>query len=254
MEGWICLYKKLINWEWYQDGNTCRLFIHLLLLANYEDKYWQGQLIKRGQLVTSLEHLSDDLGLSVQQIRTSIKKLKSTGEITSKATNKYTLVTIERYEDYQSKEEKATSKITNEQQTNNKQITTTNNITNINKIKLNYLYLYITEKAEKFEGLNEMDKLSLQSTLKKLELYIENDSFLPQEKIFELQLKYYAISQIYLSPYKVYLMDLKEKEFTRIFLSAKKYCPIKKKTEKQITDFMNYFIVCFRNELEKKNG
>lgn len=252
MEGWICLYKKLINWEWYQDGNTCRLFIHLLLLANYEDKYWQGQLIKRGQLVTSLEHLSDDLGLSVQQIRTSIKKLKSTGEITSKATNKYTLVTIERYEDYQSKEEKATSKITNEQQANNKQITTTNNITNINKIKLNYLYLYITEKAEKFEGLNEMDKLSLQSTLKKLELYIENDSFLPQEKIFELQLKYYAISQIYLSPYKVYLMDLKEKEFTRIFLSAKKYCPIKKKTEKQITDFMNYFIVCLRKEFEKK--
>lgn len=252
MEGWICLYKKLINWEWYQDGNTCRLFIHLLLLANYEDKYWQGQLIKRGQLVTSLEHLSDDLGLSVQQIRTSIKKLKSTGEITSKATNKYTLVTIERYEDYQSKEEKATSKITNEQQTTNKQITTTNNITNINKIKLNYLYLYITEKAEKFEGLNEMDKLSLQSTLKKLELYIENDSFLPQEKIFELQLKYYAISQIYLSPYKVYLMDLKEKEFTRIFLSAKKYCPIKKKTEKQITDFMNYFIVCLRKEFEKK--
>ncbi len=252
MEGWICLYKKLINWEWYQDGNTCRLFIHLLLLANYEDKYWQGQLIKRGQLVTSLEHLSDDLGLSVQQIRTSIKKLKSTGEITSKATNKYTLVTVERYEDYQSKEEKATSKITNEQQTTNKQITTTNNITNINKIKLNYLYLYITEKAEKFEGLNEMDKLSLQSTLKKLELYIENDSFLPQEKIFELQLKYYAISQIYLSPYKVYLMDLKEKEFTRIFLSAKKYCPIKKKTEKQITDFMNYFIVCLRKEFEKK--
>lgn len=59
--------QKLINWEWYQDGNTCRLFIHLLLLANYEDKYWQGQLIKRGQLVTSLEHLSDDLGLSVQK-------------------------------------------------------------------------------------------------------------------------------------------------------------------------------------------
>lgn len=252
MEGWICLYKKLINWEWYQDGNTCRLFIHLLLLANYEDKYWQGQLIKRGQLVTSLEHLSDDLGLSVQQIRTSIKKLKSTGEITSKATNKYTLVTVERYEDYQSKEEKATNKITNEQQTNNKQITTTNNITNINKIKLNYLYLYITEKAEKFDGLNEMDKLSLQSTLKKLELYIEDDSCLPQEKIFELQLKYYAISQIYLSPYKVYLMDLKEKEFTRIFLSAKKYCPIKKETEKQITDFMNYFIVCLRKEFEKK--
>lgn len=252
MEGWICLYKKLINWEWYQDGNTCRLFIHLLLLANYEDKYWQGQLIKRGQLVTSIQHLSDGLNLSVRQIRTSLEKLKSTGEITSKATNKYTLVTIEKYEDYQAKEENATSKMTNKRQTNDKQMTTTNNVTSINKIKLNYLYLYITEKAKNFEGLNEMDKISIQTTLKRMELYIEDDSYLAEENLFELQLKYYAISQIYLSPYKVYLIDLKEKEFTRIFLTAKKYCPIKKKTEKQITDFMNYFIVCLRKELEKK--
>lgn len=79
------------------------------------------------------------------------KKLKSTGEITSKATNKYTVITVERYEDYQSKEEKLTNNITNEQQTNNNQITTTNNITNkqiINKIKLNSLYLYITKRAK----------------------------------------------------------------------------------------------------------
>lgn len=131
-------------------------------------------------------------------------------------------------------------------------MTTTNNVTSINKIKLNYLYLYITEKAKNFEGLNEMDKISIQTTLKRMELYIEDDSYLPEENLFELQLKYYAISQIYLSPYKVYLIDLKEKEFTRIFLTAKKYCPIKKKTEKQITDFMNYFIVCLRKELEKK--
>ena len=257
MEGWICLYKKLINWEWYQDGNTCRLFIHLLLLANYEDKYWQGQLIKRGQLVTSLEHLSDDLGLSVQKIRTSIKKLKSTGEITSKATNKYTVITIERYEDYQSKEEKLTNNITNEQQTNNNQITTTNNITNkqiINKIKLNSLYLYITKRAKNFEGLNEMDRISIQTTLERMNMYIEDDCYIPEENIFELQLKYYAIEQIYLSPYKVYLIDLKEKDFIKVFLSAKKYCPIKRKTEKQITDFMNYFIVCLRKEFEKNES
>lgn len=107
MEGWICLYKKLINWEWYQDGNTCRLFIHLLLLANYEDKTWQGQLIKRGQLITSSEHLAKDLNLSRQQVRTAINKLKSTSEITTKSTNKYTLITIEKYEDYQAKTDKS---------------------------------------------------------------------------------------------------------------------------------------------------
>lgn len=254
MEGWICLYKKLINWEWYQDGNTCRLFIHLLLLANYEDKYWQGQLIKRGQLVTSIQHLSDGLNLSVRQIRTSLEKLKSTGEITSKATNKYTLVTIEKYEDYQAKEENATSKMTNKRQTNDKQMTTTNNVTSINKIKLNSLYLFINKKNKNFEGLNETDRTSIETTLKKLELYIENDKSLPEQMKFDLQLKYYAIAQIYLSPYKIYLTDLKEKLFTRIFLAAKKYCPITIDDENRLEDFMNYFIVCFRNELEKKNG
>lgn len=249
MEGWICLYKKLINWEWYQDGNTCRLFIHLLLLANYEDKRWHGILIKRGQLITSSEHLAKDLNLSRQQIRTAINKLKSTNEITTKSTNKYTLITIEKYEDYQNKEDKSNQQ---ESQQLNNQITTTNNITNkqnINKTKLNLLYLYLTEKTENFEGLSNTDRMSIQTTLKKLEIYIERDNYLPEEMKFDLQLKYYALTQIYLSPYKIYLFDLKEKVFTKTFLSAKKYCPIEK--EEQITDFMNYFIVCLRKEFER---
>lgn len=249
MEGWICLYKKLINWEWYQDGNTCRLFIHLLLLANYEDKRWHGILIKRGQLITSSEHLAKDLNLSRQQIRTALDKLKSTNEITTKSTNKYTLITIEKYEDYQHKEDKNNQQ---ESHQNNNQITTTNNKTNINKTKLNLLYLYLTERAEKFEGLTETDKGSIQTTLKKLDLYIERDDNLPEQMKFDLQLKYYAITQIYLSPYKIYLLDIKEKSFTKTFLAANQYCPIETKTPKQITDFMNYFIVCLRKEFEKK--
>jgi len=63
----------------------------------------------------------------VQQVRTALDKLKSTQEITIKTTNKYTVVTIANWEDYQSTEENVTSKstgrATNEQQTNNKQIT-----------------------------------------------------------------------------------------------------------------------------------
>lgn len=248
MEGWICLYKKLTNWEWYQDGNTCRLFIHLLLLANYEDKRWHGILIKRGQLITSSEHLAKDLNLSRQQIRTALNKLKSTNEITTQSTNKYTLVTIEKYEDYQRNDNESNQQ---KSQQDNNQITTTNNITNINKTKLNNLYLYLTERAEKFEGLSDIDKISLQTLLKRLELYIERDELLPEDTKFELQLKYYALTQIYLSPYKIYLIDLKEKLFTKTFLAAKKYCPIKKS---KINDFMNYFIVCLRKEFEKNES
>ena len=117
------------------------------------------------------------------------------------------------------------------------------------------MYLFINKKNNKFKGLNETDRISIENTLKQLELYIgEHDTYLPEEMKFDTQLKYYAITQIYLSPYKIYLLNLKEKLFTRIFLAAKKYCPITIDDEDKLEDFMNYFIVCFRNELEKKNG
>ena len=34
-EGFILLHRSMLRWEWYGDGNTARLFIHLLLTVNY---------------------------------------------------------------------------------------------------------------------------------------------------------------------------------------------------------------------------
>jgi len=82
MEGWIKIHRKMLEWEWYNDNNTKILFLHLLLTANHKDKKWQGKIIKRGQKITSIQHLADETNLTVQQIRTSLNKLKSTGEIT----------------------------------------------------------------------------------------------------------------------------------------------------------------------------
>lgn len=36
--GFIVLSKKMLKWGWYQDNNTKVLFIHLLLIANWEEK------------------------------------------------------------------------------------------------------------------------------------------------------------------------------------------------------------------------
>ena len=80
--GFITLHRQILDWEWYKDVNTAFLFIHLLLSANFVDAMFKGKLIKRGQLVTSLSHLSTETGLSVQQTRTALSHLVSTGEIT----------------------------------------------------------------------------------------------------------------------------------------------------------------------------
>lgn len=122
--GWIKLHRKILDWEWFTSPSTLQLFIYLLLMANKEDKKWRGILIKRGQLVTSVATISEETKLSTQQVRTSLNRLKSTNEITSKTTNRFTLVTVCKYESYQLYEEtEQQAKQQALQQTNNKQIT-----------------------------------------------------------------------------------------------------------------------------------
>lgn len=122
--GWIKIHRKILDWEWFSCSSTFHLFVYLLLKANMEDKQWRGIVIKRGQLVTSIASICKDTNLTTQQARTSLNRLKSTNEITIKTTNRFTLVTICKYESYQHLEdtEQQTEQQTT-QQSNNKQIT-----------------------------------------------------------------------------------------------------------------------------------
>ncbi len=126
---WLKLHRAILDWEWWDDHNTTRLFLYLLIKANYEDKKWKGIKVPRGSLITGREKLASETGLTEQQIRTSFSKLKSTSEITTKSTNRFTVVSIVKYEDYQHNEGRVTSKTTsepqNKQPTDNQQITTT---------------------------------------------------------------------------------------------------------------------------------
>lgn len=100
--GWIKFYRKITNWEWYKDSNTFHLFGHLLLTSNYEEKEWKGMKIKPGQKITGRKKLAEETGLSEQKIRTSLRRLQSTSNITIKSTNRYTLITICNYSSFQS--------------------------------------------------------------------------------------------------------------------------------------------------------
>lgn len=121
--GFILLYRQITEWEWYQNPNTFRVFLHCLLMANYTDGRFEGKEVKRGQLVTSLPSLADQTKLSIQQVRTALNHLKSTGEITDKAYSKYRVITVVKYNDYQQDNRQNNSQATGNQQAINRQST-----------------------------------------------------------------------------------------------------------------------------------
>ena len=176
MDGYILIHRKLLEWEWYSSVNDTRLFIHCLLKANWKDGRFKGMVIPRGSFVTSFNSLVEETGLSRQQVRTSLEHLKSTHEITQDTNHQYSIITINKYNEYQIDNTQSNKRITNEQQTSN-----TNRI-NINKeIKEINIKENIKRKYGMFENVlltdDELQKLKdrfndYEEKIEKLSSYI----------------------------------------------------------------------------------
>ena len=92
--GFIMLYRELIDWEWYTDVNTCKLFVHCLLKVNYSKKRWRGIVINKGEFIISLEKLAVETGLTVSKVRTALSKLEATDYIKVETTTAFTKISI----------------------------------------------------------------------------------------------------------------------------------------------------------------
>lgn len=129
--GFIALFRQFVDWEWYDDANTMRVFIHCLLLANYKNKKWRGKTIKRGQFITSQPKLAHSLKLSVKQIRGSLEKLKRTGEVAVESNTEYSIITVKNYDLYQDKGRQMDTPKEEKGQSEGRQGATTNKDNNI---------------------------------------------------------------------------------------------------------------------------
>lgn len=119
------------------------LWIRLLLEANYAENNWKGVVLPRGTFATSVKSLSEKTGLSIQQTRNNLKKLQTTNEIAIKSTNKYSIITITKWEEYQGGTEKPTNKPTNKPSQNQQtKVNETNNtIRNIEDKKKRNIFI-----------------------------------------------------------------------------------------------------------------
>ena len=156
-DGFVKIYRKITNWDWYDDPNTFRLFVHCILKANYKEKEWHGITIPVGSFVTSYAKLAKELKLTPDKIRLAMKKLKTTKNITVKSTTQYTVITVISYQKYQINPKQNTEPIPNVSQTNTKPIPTTKERKNERKTEDSYdnIFKKLEEKARQEGRLRE---------------------------------------------------------------------------------------------------
>lgn len=108
MNGWIKLYRELLHKTIWLNSTAEQkaILITILLLASHTENVWewQGQryTVEPGQLVTSLPSLAKAAGVTVQNVRSALKRFKKYGFLTDKSTAKGRLVTIANWDVYQS--------------------------------------------------------------------------------------------------------------------------------------------------------
>ena len=124
MENFLKLHRKMLNWGWYGDINTTRLFIHILLMANWLPGECYGIPYQAGEFITSLEKLSKETNLSISQVRTAIKHLEMTGEIASTSQGRCRVITVKNWDVYQVSDKDYRKRIARKSQDNRKEIAT----------------------------------------------------------------------------------------------------------------------------------
>ena len=134
--GWISLHRKIRDNPIWKNSQLVHLFLELLLLANHEETkfLWNGkeETLKRGQLITGRLVLSQNTGIPKSSIRNYLQLLQKLGILDIKPNNKFSLINIVKYSQYQDKKQKVDSTLDNKRTTRGQQEDTYNKVNNDN--------------------------------------------------------------------------------------------------------------------------
>ena len=126
--GFVKLSRSILDWEWYDHPDVFRIYIHLLIKANYAPAKWRGIDIFEGEHITSINKLSKELLMSEFKVRESLLKLKNTSYVEVTATNKFTRLKLVKSVVYNNSSDMNRKQIsyptTNKSQSNQEQTTT----------------------------------------------------------------------------------------------------------------------------------
>lgn len=119
INGHIVVKRTIKERGWYHDPNTLSVWVHLMVDANFKDSEWDGTIVKRGEVVSSLSDLARDCNLSMQEVRTAMRKLGAYGEVLSRRFGRTSIITLCHYDSYQCVQQDSNTPSTQQQQDNN---------------------------------------------------------------------------------------------------------------------------------------
>ena len=128
---YIKLFRKLLNSPIFENEKALKIWIWCLLKATHiEREQLVGQQIvklKKGEFVFGRNKASEELKMTESTVYKYIKLLEKLQMISIKSNTKFSIVSIEKWEDYQIEELKNNNKVTTEEQQSN----TNKNVKNI---------------------------------------------------------------------------------------------------------------------------
>jgi len=107
MSGYIRLHRKFADSACMSDDWLCRLWIYLILRANWKPGWFRGEPIGVGQFAFSYRDLASRMGVSENRLRRGFAKLESFGQITVKSGARFSVITICNWGTYQNDTEKS---------------------------------------------------------------------------------------------------------------------------------------------------
>lgn len=170
MEGWISIHRKIKDdWIWKDKPfSKGQAWIDILLRINHADnKVLIGsQLVdvKKGQTVWSILSMSEEWGWSKTKVSNFLKLLENENKINQKRTSKYTLITVVKWDVYQSLDLEKRNKT----ETKEKQKNTNNNEDNENKKHNDVFDHYLKLDLIKHRTLTESMKKAMDKATKEL--------------------------------------------------------------------------------------
>ncbi|HBD4981436.1 TPA: DNA replication protein [Escherichia coli] len=104
--GYALLHRKIMDVPFYKDAEAAHLWVHLILKAKHTPEYVMTDageiLVGRGKLLGGRNSLAFETGLKPDRVQYLLRKFKKLGMIDWVSHGKFSVFSVEKYDDYQS--------------------------------------------------------------------------------------------------------------------------------------------------------